>query len=495
VSRLQRVRVHSLRTSALLVVLAVVASPLVLLFATNGVESLFVGRTRERAVEGRDEVVALVRGAPGDVGALSDRIDAIARARDQRIRVLLPDGSIPIDGDHLVGRGWLFDVGDFIYGPDRVAVLTTFDAGRGPLRERPEVRAAGAAEHAEQCDHSTLGNLEICDAAATVAVPEGGGALAVVHAQGSSRRALDTLYASRRQLLKLTGFVLVLAMVLWFWMGRQMVRPVEALRDELLARARAAAPRAALQVTRSDEIGDVAAAFNVLMAALAERGRANEAFVADLAHELKNPVASARACAERLASDAPLDDERRHRLAEALGTSAARLDVLVTQFLELARAEGGLPDESREEVDLEALVRGLARTMGEGSAATIEVNVMAGRTTEPVRVQGVALRLESVLRNVIDNALSFARTRVLIQVGREGEEAEVVVSDDGPGITPEDLPRVFDRFFTTRGDRRGTGLGLALARAVVEAHGGTIRAQSPPEGGARFVVRLPFTLR
>jgi signal transduction histidine kinase len=191
----------------------------------------------------------------------------------------------------------------------------------------------------------------------------------------------------------------------------------------------------------------------------------------------------------------PLDDERRHRLADALGTSAVRLDALVTQFLELARAEGGLPAESREEVDLEALVRGLARTMGEGSAVTIEVTVKAGATTEPVRVKGVASRLESVLRNLLDNALSFARARVGIEVGRAGDEAEVVVSDDGPGITPADMPRVFDRFFTTRGDRRGTGLGLALARAVVEAHGGTIQAQSLPEGGARFVVRLPLTPR
>lgn len=490
-SRLQRLRVHSLRTSALLVVLAVVASPLVLLFATNGVESLFVGRTRERAMEGRDEAVALVRGAPGDVGTLSDRVDAVARARDQRIRVLLPDGTVPIDSDHLVGRGWLFDVGDFVYGPDRVAVLSTFDAARPPLRARPEVRAALAAKHAEQCDHSTLGNLEICDAAAAVPLAGSAAGLAIVHAQGSSRRALDTLYASRRQLLKLTGFVLVLAVVLWFWMGRQMVRPVEALRDELLARARAAAPRADLRVTRSDEIGDVAAAFNALMAALSERGRANEAFVADLAHELKSPVASARACAERLASDAPLDDARRHRLAEALGTSAARLDALVTQFLELARAEGGLPDEARAEVDLEGLARGLARTAGEGSAVAIEVTVRPGRTT----VHGVASRIESVLRNLLDNALSFARARVCIEVGSEGDEAEVIVSDDGPGIPPADMPRVFDRFFTTRGDRRGTGLGLALARAVVEAHGGTLRAEAPPEGGARFVVRLPFTPR
>ena len=110
-------------------------------------------------------------------------------------------------------------------------------------------------------------------------------------------------------------------------------------------------------------------------------------------------------------------------------------------------------------------------------------------------VQGVASRLESVLRNLLDNALSYARTRVCIEVNRVVGEAEIVVSDDGPGIPPEDMPRVFDRFFTTRGDRRGTGLGLALARAVAEAHGGTIQAQSPPGGGARFVVRLPFTPR
>jgi signal transduction histidine kinase len=490
VSSPQRVRVRSLRTSALLVVLAVVASPLVFVFGMNAVESLFVGRTRARAIEGRDEAASVVGGSPADLSAVSARIDAIARGRDQRIRLILPDGSTPIDQDHLVGRGWLFAVGDAVYGPDRVAVLTTFDRQRGPLPDRPEVREARTAGQAERCEHSALGNLEICDAATTVTLA--GGELAVVHAQGSSRRALDTLYASRRQLLKLTGFVLALAIGLWVWMGRQMVRPVEALRDELLARARVAVPKADLVVARHDEIGDVAAAFNALMAALAERGRANEAFVADLAHELKNPVASARACAERLASEVPLDDERRRRLADALGASAARLDVLVTQFLELARAEGGLPDEAREPVDVGALVRGIAEARVEGTGPALEVSVREG---DVLSVEGVPSRIESVLRNLVDNALSFARSVVRVEVVRETAGVRVAVSDDGPGIALEDMPRVFERFFTRRADRQGTGLGLALARAIVEAHGGSIHVEAATGGGARFVVHLPFTPR
>ena len=121
----------------------------------------------------------------------------------------------------------------------------------GTLPERSEVRAALAGEHAERCNHSTLGNLEISTR------PRPSRSRAAGSPSSTARQlapALDALYASRRQLLKLTGFVLALAIVLWIWMGRQMVRPVESLRDELLSRARAAAPRADLKVARSNEM-------------------------------------------------------------------------------------------------------------------------------------------------------------------------------------------------------------------------------------------------
>jgi two-component system sensor histidine kinase ChvG len=242
---------------------------------------------------------------------------------------------------------------------------------------------------------------------------------------------------------------------------------------------------------REDEVGDLALAFNALLDALAERSRSNEAFVADLAHEFKNPVAAIRACAERLGSEEKLDETRAKRLAEVLSQSSRRLDALVTQFLELARAEAGLPNEGREDVDVAALARGIVDgARGDARFGSVTFEVRAPETTRTVR--GVAHRLEAALRNLVDNAASFAGEggRVTVEVAESDGAIEVAVSDSGPGIAADDLPRVFDRFFTKREREGGTGLGLALTRAVVQAHGGTVRAESPPKSGARFVVRL-----
>lgn len=279
--------------------------------------------------------------------------------------------------------------------------------------------------------------------------------------------------------------------VLIAWrLGRSIAQPIETLRDALSLHDRSPGTFGSAVVDRRDEVGQLASAFNALFDRLATQARAHEAFIADLAHELKNPIATVRACAERM-DGAEGTAASQAVVARALGDSSRRLQTLVAQFLELARVEAGLPAEVREEVELTALLHGLLE--GGLRARFPAVRFELSTPTGPAPVEGVPARLESALRNLLDNAGSFSGSGEVVEVIVERREAEALVrvSDRGPGIAPELLPRVFDRFFTTRGDDRGTGLGLAMSRAIVEAHHGSIRVESAPGRGATFVVQLP----
>jgi anti-sigma regulatory factor (Ser/Thr protein kinase) len=159
----------------------------------------------------------------------------------------------------------------------------------------------------------------------------------------------------------------------------------------------------------------------------------------------------------------------------------------------VARAEAGLPNEERAEENVGTLAEALVRAArDDGRHPGVEV---AFACSEPAatRVRAVAHRLDALVRELLENARSFAGEggRVDVRVEGEGDEVVVTVSDTGPGIGPEDLPRVFSRFFTTRGRARGTGLGLALVQAVAQAHGGSVSVRSSPGRGATFEVRLP----
>jgi signal transduction histidine kinase len=166
--------------------------------------------------------------------------------------------------------------------------------------------------------------------------------------------------------------------------------------------------------------------------------------------------------------------------------------VLVTEFLELAGAEAGLSHEQREPVDVAAVLRGLQAGLA-ADPRWQAVTWKLGGLKAPSVVPGVTVRLERAFRNLLINALSFAGDTPWVEVAlrRHEETCEVTVRDSGPGISPEQLPHLFERFFTTRRERSGTGLGLALTHAIVQAHGGSITVSSPPGQGAAFVVRLP----
>ena len=293
-----------------------------------------------------------------------------------------------------------------------------------------------------------------------------------------------------QELLRLTVAVVPVAVIVGWWLGWRMVRPIEKLREQVLSRTLDAGGQTELDLQRSDEFGNLANAFNSLLSQLDERNAANVSFAADLAHEFKNPVAAIRACSETLATGA-VDEDRAARIAGILERSSGRLDRLVTQLLELARAEAGMSGEKWDAVDIAELARGVVQNAGRDERwANVEF-VFAAK--EACVVLAVAGGLETAIRNLVLNAASFNVDggRVDVTVECVGEHAVVVVRDTGPGIAKEDLSRVFDRFFTTRGGaKKGTGLGLALVRAVAEAHRGTATVDSALGSWTRFELRL-----
>lgn len=251
---------------------------------------------------------------------------------------------------------------------------------------------------------------------------------------------------------------------------------------------------------RRDEIGDLGVALKDMTEALYGRMDAIEAFAADVAHELRNPLTSLSSAVETMARTT--DPDSRERLMRIVRDDVSRLDRLISDISEASRIDAEMSRAEQGSVDIGAMVKILGESMHSTDMDGMPQFIVDVDDSRDLTVFGIEARLGQVLHNLIDNAVSFSPPDGAIQISAQHQNGQVVltVEDQGPGLPEQDREAVFNRFYSARpdGEAFGThsGLGLSISRQIVQAHGGEILAENRVDGdgsvvGARFVVRLP----
>ncbi len=253
---------------------------------------------------------------------------------------------------------------------------------------------------------------------------------------------------------------------------------------------------------RPDEIGRLSVAMRGMVAALYDRIDANEQFAADVAHEIKNPLASLRSAVGSLRF--VKKEDHREKLLDVIEHDVRRLDRLVSDISNASRLDSELVKEDEEEFNLLKTLASLGQYLGQ-QASEKGVDFISDLPAEPILIRGLEARLAQVFVNLITNAISFCDEGDAVRVWarRRDNRVLVVVEDTGPGIPEQALTKVFKRFYSDRPPTHfgnNSGLGLSISKQIVEAHGGVIWAENvrPTAAdvtseplGARFVVGLP----
>ena len=438
-----------------------------------------------------------------------------------RARIYDRDGTLILDSRSLFGRG---DVLRFDLPPptlekpglvERSFIAIRTWLGRGDLpryRELGPENGGGYPEVRQALDGQKASIVRINDRGEVivlVAVPiqrfrTVRGAL-LVSTQGGD---IDqTVEAERLAILKVFMIAAGIMMVLSVLLAGTIAGPVRRLADSADRVRRRLRGRVEIPdfTRRRDEIGHLSGNLREMTDALYNRIEAIESFAADVAHELKNPLTSLRSAVETL----PLakTDHSRGRLLAVIQDDVKRLDRLISDISDASRLDAELQRQEAAPVDLMKLLPAVVTVANEvkrddGVTATLTFEGSPRR----FMVLGRDSRLSQVVNNLIDNARSFSppNGKIRISCRRSGASVVITVDDDGPGIRPDAMEKIFERFYTDRPQQnfgQNSGLGLSISKQIVEAHGGRLSVQNRLAGagqageaavlGARFIVELP----
>lgn len=460
---------------------------------------------------------------------------------DTRARVYAADGVLIVDSDQLLARGQLTvpDLADAANQPERPRSIKTGwtrfmswlmrrqlpvyrEIGAGNGMAYPEVRVALTGGHGTAMVLVTDKSEQIV----SVATP--------IHYRGAVQGALllssrpgvidDILQEERTLVLGLAltalGATLIASVLLYRTIAGPMRRLSEAA--EGVSRRIGAGGTLPELTGRTDEVGQMASAFRAMTGSLYQRIEASERFAREVAHELKNPLTAARSTAESLAyAKTP---EMREELVRQIQGELSRLNKLITDVSNVSRLDAELAYGETEIVDIREVLRGVMDIFQDRFSTDtrkLVLDIQEPHHPDAFVVRAHEARLGRVITNLLDNALSFSPEggAIMVSARRAGPEIVLVVDDEGPGIPPDKLESIFERFYSDRPQSDNTlgknsGLGLSISRDIVDAYGGSIEAvnrvasadttatiqgehpalkerRAPGVVGTRFTVRLP----
>ena len=447
--------------------------------------------------------------APASTSRKRKLIAAIGTSQKLRLRLYGPDGQLVADSFALAEPSFTFS--DPATEPWLLHAARALDRGMDVILGSREIEP-----YAEPADTTASAWPEITEARQSGGIamrqrlaPDRTPVISAAAAVGEKGEILLTTRNSpditqkvrdaRQTLAIIIGMALVVSILLSLFLARTIVRPLRLL-VRAAVRVRLGRDRTVVVPRlpdRGDEIGMLARAVSDMTTALRQRIDGVESFAADVAHEIKNPLASLRSAIETLAKVE--DPELRQQLTRIAAHDVRRIDRLVTEISYASRIDAELSRTTFEALDLYRLISALV-TERDDRGVNGDCGVRVLRSGEgSARVAGDAPRLQRAIENLLDNAVSFspAGAQVEVEVSCREGRVLVMVCDHGPGIAPAEREKVFERFHSLRppGESFGShsGLGLAIARTIVEAHDGTLTAQARRDDatGACLVIDLP----